>query len=309
MIQEIAAHPIDKRPKCLLLGNGINRRFADPSWESIIKDELQVSGQTCTYEEIRNMPATMQIVVATADNVSSQMKSLSDRLIDIHMTKERDRFLNELMELPVDDILTANYSFELEMADGMPQRKSAYSSRLKSSFHLTTDKERSLRLFQYYETKNRKRIWHIHGDVAKPDTMLMGHYYYAKQLRAIQDCVGKTVRRYKHCEKEGIPFIPYSWVDQFLTGDVFILGFGMYLCESDLWYLTCCKRRNFPDTQTYFYDLQLEDMCQRKMLEAYHVQIVEGKSFQATSYETDYYPRAINDIRNRIVSESKHPGD
>ena len=303
MIQAIAGHPIADRPKCLLVGNGINRRFSDPSWEAMIKEEIRVNKQDYSYEEITNMPATMQIVVATADKVSSRMKTLSEQLMNLPMTEDRKQFNQELMKLPVDDILTANYSFELEMSDGMAQKKSAYSSHLRCSFDIT-DKERRLRLFQYYETRSRKRIWHIHGDAAKPETMLMGHYYYAKQLRAIQDCVAKTVRRYKYCEKEGNPFIPYSWVDQFLTGDVFIVGFGMYLCESDLWYLLCCKKLHFPEAKTYFYELKMNDICQRKMLETYHVRIVEGKDFHATSYETDYYPLVFQHIRETITTES-----
>lgn len=302
MIQGITAHPIAERPNCLLVGNGINRRFSDPSWEGLIKEAMRVSKPACTYEEISNMPSTMQIVAATADNVSSSMKDLSDQLMNIQMTEERKHFLQELIELPVDDILTANYSFELEISDGMQQKKSAYSSHLKSTFD-TKAGDRRHRLYQYYETGNQKRIWHVHGDAAKPETMLMGHYYYAKQLRAIQDCVAKTVRRYKYCEKDGRQFIPYSWVDQFLTGNVYIVGLGMYLCESDLWYLLCCKKMHFPDAKTYFYDLELSDICQRRILETYHVEIVEGKDFHATSYETDYYPLAFQNIRDRILQD------
>ena len=221
MIQGITAHPIAERPNCLLVGNGINRRFSDPSWEGLIKEAMRVSKPACTYEEISNMPSTMQIVAATADNVSSSMKDLSDQLMNIQMTEERKHFLQELIELPVDDILTANYSFELEISDGMQQKKSAYSSHLKSTFD-TKAGDRRHRLYQYYETGNQKRIWHVHGDAAKPETMLMGHYYYAKQLRAIQDCVAKTVRRYKYCEKDGRQFIPYGQCLYRRAGHVFV---------------------------------------------------------------------------------------
>ena len=299
MIKEISPHMISDRPSCLLIGNGINRRFYDESWEQIIKKELINSKQNCTYEEIRDMPATMQIVVATRDNVANRMKDLSERLMDLNMSEERVQFLQELLGLPVDDILTANYSFEMEAASGMPLSKKIYSRALKSSFDLE-NKHKQFRLFQYYESEKQKRIWHIHGDAAKPDTMLMGHYYYAKQLRAIQDCVPKTVRRYQICQKNGEPFQPYSWVDQFLTGDVYVLGLGMYMCEADLWYLACCKKRNFPETKTYFYDLAINDLCKQKLLEAYNIEIIDGTILGATSYETDFYPKAMNHVHNKI---------
>lgn len=104
--------------------------------------------------------------------------------------------MRKFFDLPMDDILTANYSFELEIADGMKQSKGAYSHSLKKTKELGSSEEK-FRTYQYHQLKNGKRIWHIHGDAAKPSTMMMGHYYYAKQLREIQDCAALTVRRVK----------------------------------------------------------------------------------------------------------------
>ena len=160
-------------PKCLLLGNGINLLFKDPSWESLIKDQLIDCHSPLSYDEIKGMPATMQIVAATNDTVNTQMKALSDRLLNLKMTPERIAFLQRILSLPVDDVLTVNYSFELEVADGMELSKRRYSANLHNTFDLQT-KHKKFRLYQYYETSQGKRIWHAHGDIAKPDTMLMG---------------------------------------------------------------------------------------------------------------------------------------
>ena len=291
-------------PQCLLMGNGINLLFKDPSWEMLIKEELAYSHVPLTYEDIKGMPATMQIVVATNNSVGSRMKNLSEKLTEQSMTPERIEFLQNLLCLPVDDILTANYSFELEAADGMKQSKRQYSSRLQSTFDLQA-KHKAFRLYQFYETSNDKRIWHVHGDLAKPDTMLMGHYYYAKQLRAVQDCVAKTVRRYKICMDKGEEFRSFSWGDQFLTGDVYILGLGMYLCESDLWYLLCCKQRNFPDTKTIFYDMECKDLTISAMLKAYGVRIINGSELSACGEYIDFYNSAISDIKRQIRGQKK----
>ena len=264
-------------PQCLLLGNGINLLFNDPSWEALINDELNHFKCDLTYKEIESMPATMQIVVATNDNVDKRMKILSDKLNEQNMTEDRVSFLQQILALPVYDIMTANYSFELEVADGMAQNKKQYSSHIQNTFDLQA-KHTKFRLFQFYETSKRKRIWHVHGDIAKPDTMLMGHYYYAKHLKAVQECVAKTVRRYKICKEKGEEFRAFSWVDQFLTGDLYILGLGMYLCESDLWYLLCCKKRNFPDTNVFFYDRECRDKMISTMLKAYGANIINEKT-------------------------------
>ena len=269
---------LSNNPNCVLLGNGINLLFKDPSWEMLIKDELKHSHNTLTYDEIKSMPATMQIVAATKDTVSDRMKALSNKLAVQNMEEDRIAFLRNILALPVDDIMTANYSFELETADGMQQSKKQYSSRLRSSFDLQA-KHKTFRLYQYYESSHGRRIWHVHGDIAKPDTMLMGHYYYAKQLKAVQDCAAKTIQRYKICKRKGEEFRSFSWVDQFLTGNIYILGLGMYLCESDLWYLLCCKKRNFPETSVYFYD--------------------KDNTLGISGDYIDFYKAAIVDINNR----------
>ena len=284
--------------QCILLGNGINLLFQDPSWEMLIRNELLYSHNTLTYDEIKSMPATMQIVAATKDSVSERMKALSDKLAVQNMEQDRIAFLRNILALPVDDIMTANYSFELEVADGMQQSKKQYSSHLRSSFDLQS-KHKAFRLYQYYESSYGKRVWHVHGDIAKPDTMLMGHYYYAKQLKAVQDCAAKTIQRYKICKRKGEEFRSFSWVDQFLTGNIYILGLGMYLCESDLWYLLCCKKRNFPETSVYFYDKDNRDQTISAMLKTYGVYIVDGKTLGISGDYIDFYKAAIVDINNR----------
>ena len=294
------------RTQCLLVGNGINLLFKDPSWEDMIKQELSESKSILNYEEIKEMPATMQIVAATNDQVDRRMKDISRELLKTTMTEKRTAFLQSLLDLPVDDILTTNYAYELEMAGGMKPDKKYYSAKLQSTF-LLQEKHRHFRLFQYYALKN-KRIWHVHGDIAKPETMLMGHYYYAKQLRAIQDCTAKAIQRYNINVRQGEPFTAYSWVEQFLTGDVYILGLGMYLCESDMWYLLCCKKRNFPEAKTVFYDNECKDKNIIIMLKTYGVEIVSGQDLRAQSDYDTFYREAVIDIRRRIIEHIQPHG-
>ena len=98
----------------------------------------------------------------------------------------------------------------------------------------------------------------------------------------------------------GEEFHSYSWVDQFLTGNVFILGLGMYLCESDLWYLLCCKKRNFPETKTYFYDKECKDQTINVMLKTYGVNIIDEKTLGASEEYEAFYDAALNDIEKKI---------
>lgn len=308
MIKEITAEQETLNSPCLLLGNGINRLFNDSSWKDLISNELKKSNNSLSYREIKQMPATMQIVAATNGSVGSRMKDMSDELMNISLSDDRTAFLQEILQMPITDILTTNYSFELEIADGMMLSKRQYSAKLRSTFDLK-HRHKRFRLFQYYETETGKRIWHIHGDAAKPDTMMMGHYYYAKQLSDLQECIAKSVQRYKICEKKGEVFQSYSWVDRFLTTDVYILGLGMYLCEDDLWYLLCCKKKNFPETKVYFFDKDCSNYETNIMLRTYGVQIISGSDLSINeSGNTDlyksFYSSALHYIRTKIISKS-----
>ena len=85
-------------------------------------------------------------------------------------------------------------------------------------------------------------IWHIHGEAAIPDSMIIGHYYYGRLLSRIQTYTAETIRRYKIAERNGDLFYPRSWVDYILFGNVYIVGQGMDQSEMDLWWLMDCKK-------------------------------------------------------------------
>ena len=69
-------HLSSRRPQVLLVGNGINLAFNDPSWENMIQDQLQISGINLQYEDIKRIPPTMQIVIATQDQVNLRLKGI-----------------------------------------------------------------------------------------------------------------------------------------------------------------------------------------------------------------------------------------
>lgn len=82
MLLPIPAYSLNPTPQCLLLGNGINRLFEENSWKEIIEKELEKSESIYKYSDIENMPATMQIVVATNDHVDKRMEGLASELLN-----------------------------------------------------------------------------------------------------------------------------------------------------------------------------------------------------------------------------------
>lgn len=101
MLLSIPAYSLKPTPQCLLLGNGINRLFEEKSWKELINDELETSKSTYKYSDIENMPATMQIVVATNDHVDERMEELASKLLKENNDEEKNVFLRKFFDLPM----------------------------------------------------------------------------------------------------------------------------------------------------------------------------------------------------------------
>ena len=83
--------------------------------------------------------------------------------------------------------MTTNYTYELEQAALHPGKIS--KSKIKAMMHHTEGSkiaEGKYLLHTYNRavvSGHHNRIWHIHGEARKPDSMILGHYYYGKLLR------------------------------------------------------------------------------------------------------------------------------
>ncbi len=297
MNTELPSYVPGVHPPVLLLGNGINRLFEGTSWKTIIEEFSGESGVACEASALDRLPATMQIVAVSGNHIDGKMAALAGKLLQTGLTEDQQLFLLKILNIHVAQILTTNYTYELELT-----LEPNYSrGRARKSTYYTVDKlDRSndMMLHRFIKlpyTNGEKYIWHIHGLAYKPSSIVIGHYYYGKLLSQIQRYVGSMMTRYKVAETLGKHYSPKSWVDYFLMGDVHILGFGMDPAEFELWWLACCKQRNFPDSKIYYYTRGIAP--EKKLLMcAYGIEIVDCN---AKSY-LDSYHIAINMIKKRI---------
>ncbi len=118
-LRQLREVPACRRPSVLFVGNGINRSFHGESWEELIRDAMEKAEIPYDFSEIQDMPAPMQIVLATGDHVEQEMTDISLRLSKRQISQDQRAFLEELLDLPVSTILTTNYTYELEQAAGI----------------------------------------------------------------------------------------------------------------------------------------------------------------------------------------------
>lgn len=284
----------------LFIGNGINRAFNGDSWEKLI-DKIAVEFDSgLSKDALKDLPFPMQVVAVSKDNVNSAMKKISGDM-NFVITEEQDTFLRKVLSVSVDNIITANYTFEIEQAIGIKQ--SLYSYRKVRKYTKNCKgKEDKFGLFKFYQPDNsEKKIWHIHGDITKPSTVIMGNYYYGKLLSEIQTYTSGFIKRYKTLKKQGLEITEQSWIDLFLTNNVHILGFGLDTSEIDIWWLICCKKRNFPDTKIYYYAPKDEEHPLSKgkeaLLKAYDIEIINDIPFDGEYKQ--FYNDAIDEIKKK----------
>ena len=296
--------PYGTIPKVLLLGNGINQTFDKASWDGLLEKittvKLSADEEIC----LKSMPYPLRPVVLSDDKIDKQMDKIAPDMLRSKLNEEQKMLLKEYVGIGFDAILTTNYTYEIEQTIDT-SFECQYKAR--SKYRISTVKESNSKLNLYkcmnVSSDNRSyQVWHVHGEAARPNSMILGHYYYGKALSEIETYVAEFMRRYKGCNSRGLDFKPQSWVDYFLLGNVYIVGFGMDFSEMDLWWLVNCKKRHFSNCgKIYYYEPNLANSNKQgiKMVaEAYGINVIT-ETVNNGEY-LPYYKKIINNINKRI---------
>lgn len=292
-------------PQILLLGNGINRAFNSDSWDDLLNsidrraERYDIGGYRC--------PETLKAILITEDNVDKALKSQKERLGNLGTEKPEPqmRLLKRLLAMDFDEILTTNYSYELETA-ALGERVN--ERVLRSMQRHTDDVKRCetncmLHTYNSVEFEGReRRVWHIHGEARKPDSMILGAYYYGNLLGKIIELNKKRGKYYAAARSAGETPKIRSWTDAFILGDVYVLGFGFGFAETDLWWLLNRKKRESARVgKTYFYELKPNKEINRAkidLLELMNAEIIY-KSVSNNDWQS-VYEWSVNDVEKRL---------
>ena len=217
---------------------------------------------------------------------------------------EHSDLLKEILDLQFDAVLTTNYSYELEVTL-KNDFKINRSLRCRKSTKKGNRPQEQLGIFKYI-TVDDSQIWHIHGEAARPNSMVMGHYYYGKLLCEIQKRVPEVIRKYRKAQKCREAYHPKSWIDYFLIGNVHIIGFGLNPSEMDIWWLINCKKRHFLNCgKVYLYEPNMDE-SNKYALKAL-TEIFWIHCFSRQIKENDYiqfYKEAIVEMKKILESNN-----
>ena len=301
--------PYGSIPNVLLLGNGINLTFDKVSWDELLKKITTINLSDDDQKIIEGMPYSLRPVILSNDTIDKQIEKVSSQMLSSQISREHRQLIKEYVDSKFDAILTTNYTYEIELAI---DEDFVCKSKARSKYRIKTvdNKSSKLNLYKYMNVSSDEvehQIWHIHGEAARPTSMILGHYYYGKALGEIQSYVADFFRRYKGCNSRGIDFQPQSWIDYFLIGNVYIVGFGMDFSEIDLWWLINCKKRHPQnESKIYFFEPNLSKPNKNgieMLAKAYGITVIT-ESVNEKEY-LSYYKKTIRQI-NEMVERNSH---
>lgn len=240
----------------LLVGNGpsrLERRVGSPSWDKLMHDLASSTGHKAFNPGRKPLPLAFEEVLARAAQRSGvQEGDLKRRVAEVAREVQPNWLHKDLQALPVSDILTTNYDYALTLSYSTGHSITPGSTETKYSLFRT-------------QQHHNKRVWHMHGEAAAPDTLLLGHDHYVRYSGRIQEYLRPTTRGiaepekwtvssavsplaagvddYQQLEPSSQGYPRYSWVDLFLTRELHILGLGMDFSEVIIWWLLAVRAR------------------------------------------------------------------
>lgn len=294
-------------PQILLLGNGLNRAYNNGSWSDMLRAITRREDLPANL----NSPMPLQAILASNDHLSTALHT--QKFVQTWYGKlddaEQRAMYNKLLDLPVTDILTTNYSYELETA--ALDCNTVTEKQIKKLAHHTAQVSRCEirgRFFTYNQLPNDKRVWHIHGEARTPDSMVLGHYFYGNTVARMKAYLEQYGGLYSHYQKQGQDKPLCSWLDAFIMGDVYVLGFGFDLSEFDLWWLLNRKKLEKADHgKVYFYQPHTAAFDEKlQLLKLMNVETLDCGFAESCDNPCDYqafYNAVIQDIQERITKD------
>lgn len=309
------------RPQVLLIGNGLEKKSGQASWEQLldrltVKDALTISKE---QKECIPFPLLYQLLSTHMDGGSPYLNRESvleeeRRLRDVmnQLTHQSNELLDLLPSLNADHIFTTNYSYCTEQAFfpsadfSKAHIRNYWRFRLKKPNSKQTNRENCYRLHSGYIAKSSKRntgIWHIHGECGVPGGIVLSHDRYGRLLQRIEE----VCRTQDYSSLVGRPAAEReftSWPELFLYGDVYILGLTLSENEFDLWWLLRRKQREYnADGSVFFYEPRPEGGFQEGrhlLFQVTGVKICDLGFMKDGDYDS-FYRAALEDIRQRIA--------
>ena len=228
----------DKIPRVLMLGNGVLQLAGGGSWGALLD---AISSVPVEKEKLTEVPYAMQPECLCGVDVEEVQRKTASAIQDSQV----HTILRQLVEMPFDAILTTNYTYEIEDAitggkwDDRQRRKAFCALDGNTHVHHNT-------CICNLVTGSGGRtipVFHLHGERLRKHSLVLSYYSYANAVSRLVSLNKQRGNAYQEKQEANEPLQVLSWLDYFLMGDVYGVGFGFDTSEFDIWWAIERKAR------------------------------------------------------------------
>ncbi|MHB0966568.1 MAG: SIR2 family protein [Bellilinea sp.] len=286
----------------LLLGNGINDLTNNYNWSNLINalaDHLDLPRPKS--ENPLSFPLLYEkLYLANLKKMKIPENELKSFIVEQIKNLKPNEAHNRINDLGFSEIMTTNYDYVIENSLGFDKFDNA-----------GVVKESTYSVFRCLKNEKTK-VWHLHGEINSPNTILLGYEQYSGQLQHIRNyAVSGTKKEYKSFQSPSLvsqikrgEVKNNSWLDSFLTKDIHIVGLSLEYAESDLWWLITFRARKklenklkIMNTIIYYYPQEYEEKIAEK-LEMFFANDIQPQPI-GCKHDLSYYNRVFDHIENK----------
>ncbi|QFJ53527.1 hypothetical protein [Pseudobutyrivibrio xylanivorans] len=288
-----------ERPNILLLGNGMLKLSdSSTSWDDLL---ASISNKNAK-PNVNKVPYAMQPEALCGIDVEDIQRRVADNIETISSIHP---LLQELLSLPFDAILTTNYTYEIESELSKKPFTSYARKKAFTALDGNTKVNHNTFICNAIETMSGKTIpvFHIHGEKERKHSMILSYYSYAKSLSLLTNYNKDLGNQLLECQQDKTKYRCKCWLDYFLIGNVWSVGFGLDVSEFDIWWAIERKARENAKHGFFkaYFDGNDDDSCPQEILLTamncnYQFYPVCGNDY-ATMYR-----KIIDDIKTDIMT-------
>lgn len=295
----------------ILFGNGINLlTSSNKSWNSLL-DELKIPNvfnngnlpHTMIYERI-----LFEKQIGEKEEILKEEQRIKEEIAKEFSKIANHNIYRELFNLNAHNYITTNYDYafkntisqELNLEYVNKSSEDIYSIRRKIEFHINN--------------QHNTNIWHIHGEIDKPKTIMLGLDHYCGEIGKIDSYIKGFYTFEKNGETQKVDsikkkllkneFDEISWIDLFFNSNIHIVGFSFHFSEIDLWWILTKRARLLRDNEVskriknkiFFYCDQIEEAT-KGLFESVGVTVME---FPHNGDYLDSYEEIIEHLKNKM---------
>lgn len=280
--------------KVLFIGNGINRcsNNSTKSWEDLLNVLIEFVEKKGVIKVLKKpFPILYEEIYLRGKqhNRVDEVKILEKIKTEIS-TFEINEVQQNFSKLGITKFITTNYDYLIEKSLSQIQFKTtqSYGDGVESKYRIRTK-----------NTVENFEVWHIHGELDKTSTIVIGQKMYSEVVGKISDYVEKDMG------KSNV----ISWIDSFFKDKLYFLGYSLSYSDITVWYLLNERVRrivegsNLINNDITFYMFvkkkDLETFLEyRSLFEAYKIDLKTNNDNE--SYK-QFYLRALKEIEQDTI--------